>query len=210
MIQHFLNYILSYGPFLAENHLYFYGLLFLIALAESTPVIGTFAPGAFVLLIFGFLAFQDYGSLGPEIIVASLGATIGEMIGYAVGRQGKSFLRDHKGAFKYSQLDAAKRFFDLHDGKSVCFGRFIGPMRPVISIFAGVSEMPFGKFFWWNILGSLLWSAIYLVLGFLFGAHWKVIGTWGARVGLVVFVLAVSGIYIYMSRKKLKGQDKTL
>jgi undecaprenyl-diphosphatase len=194
-------------PYIEQNGLYFYGFLFVIAIAESTPIIGTFAPGSLVLILFGFLAVQGYGHIEIQIIVATIGAIIGETAGYMVGRYGKGWLRDNKGIFKYSQLETAKKYFINHGGKSVCFGRFIGPLRPVISIFAGASEMSFYRFFWWNVLGSFLWSALYLVLGFVFGAHWRIIEKIGARVGLALTVIIIGVAYLYLTRKKPNSAD---
>lgn len=210
MIDQITNTILSFVPIFAGNIIHFYGFLFTIAFAESTPIIGTFAPGSVVLMIFGFLAYEGYGRLPMIITVACIGATLGETIGYYLGRYGRAYLQDHKGAFRYSHLELAKIFFTKHGGKSVCFGRFIGPLRPVISIFAGMSEMPFYKFMGWNLLGSFLWSGVYIMLGFLFGSNWEVVQTWGARVGLILTVGIISAVYLYILRKKIKAKERNI
>ena len=62
------------------------------------------------------------------------------------------------------------RFFEKYGGKSVAFGRFVGPMRAVIPLVAGMMGMPTGRFLAANILSAIVWAPVYLLPGIVFGA----------------------------------------
>ena len=78
-------------------------------------------------------------------------------------------------------------FFERHGSKSVFIGRFLGPIRAVIPLAAGIMLMPRGRFWFANITSALVWAPMLLFAGDLIGhAGERLVGS--ANTVLLVFV----------------------
>lgn len=202
-IIHFLN--VSVLPVVAQIGIWFYILVALMALLESTILIGTFVPGTVILLFFGFTASQGEVSLLGVIVATSIGAVIGDFISYGFGRYGRGFVHDNKGLLRMSHVEVGKAFFVKHGGKSVLLGRFVGPLRQIIPFIAGAVHMPYWRFIYLNVTGAFLWAISYIILGYYFGANWKLIDTVISRVGIAFSILIIVGIlYAFHKRRNKK------
>lgn len=204
-VIHFLN--TSVLPIVNEIGLWFYIIVVLVALLESTILIGTFVPGTVILLFFGFAASQGDISLLWVICATSLGAVIGDFISYAFGRYGRGFVQENKGLLRMSHVEIGKAFFVKHGGKSVLLGRFVGPLRQIIPFIAGAVHMPYWRFIYLNVTGAFLWAVSYILLGYYFGANWRLIDKIISRVGIVFSVLLVIGIAYAFHRRRKKRLD---
>jgi undecaprenyl-diphosphatase len=111
---------------------------------------------------------------------------------------------------KIAHIDAAQKYFNAHGGKSIFIGRFIGPIRSVISIVAGMSHMKTRVFNFYNAIGALVWAACYITLGYFFGQEWRAIDAYMRDVtrGVMVAVLVV--IAGYVAIKYIKHRNKKL
>lgn len=184
---------------------WFYVLVVLVALLESTLLIGTFVPGTVILLFFGFTASQGDTSLFWIIVATSIGAVLGDFISYFIGRYGSSFIKENKGILRLSHIEIGKAFFVKHGGKSVLLGRFISPLRQIIPFIAGAVHMSYRRFIYLNILGAFLWAAAYIIVGYYFGANWEFIDKIVSRVGIVLtIILFCAGVYFFNTRRAKK------
>ena len=204
-----MNYIESLLPYISTMGDYAYALVFVAALMESLPVIGVFLPGTVILIFLGYSSGEGYLGLPLAIFVAALGAFIGELVGFYMGRYGRHFLHGQVKWLKVAHIEAAQKYFHAHGGKSVFIGRFIGPIRSVISIVAGMSHMKTGVFNFYNALGAILWSALYMTLGYFFGQEWRTIDMYVRDVtrGIlaIIFVCAVGyWIMVYFKKRNRK------
>jgi len=196
----------------------FYLTIFFASLIESIPLIGTFTPGALILITFGFLTTHQAVSLPGVVIVAAFAAVIGDAISYCIGFFAWKKLSKVKWIMKYGKLDSGHAFLEKHGGKSVLFSRFIGPIRPVVPLLAGAVKMPLRKFLSWNILGALLWAGTYICMGFFFGAHFRRFSIWLSRAGVLGFIVLLLIIVIYGFKEKktqeiideMKDEEKDL
>lgn len=181
-----------------------YLLIFVVSLFESTPILGTFTPGALIMIYFGMMAGDGHSDLMLTVLAAWSGSFCGDYVGYGLGRYGGAFLARHKKWIPHGYLTAGNMFFTKHGAKSLVFGRFVALIRPIISLFAGASEMRAGSFALWNAIGALAWSGVYIALGFFFGnQYWlvrSIMRTVGTT-GLVVLLIVGVGFYIYRERK---------
>ena len=187
-----------------EGHtLLVYVLVFVAAILESTPVIGTFTPGTMFLLLFGVVAGKGYGSLGLMITLSTIGGVIGDLLSYILGKYGRRFFKEHNRILKLSHIESGEAFFAKYGRRSIIFGRFVGPIRPIVSLIAGAIRMPLGRFLLWNIPGALVWSGLYITLGYAFGSNVALIERVMSRVGAVfsLAVLIAAGIYIYFRKR---------
>lgn len=205
MLRSIMIYIESLLPYIGTMGDFAYLLVFVAALAESLPVIGVFLPGTFILIFLGYSSSEGFLNVWLAIFVAALGAFIGELVGYCIGRYGRSFLHEQMKWFKVAHIDAAQKYFHAHGGKSVFIGRFIGPIRSVISIVAGMSHMRASIFNFYNAIGAILWSVLYTLLGYFFGQEWRTIDLYMRDVTrgvLAIIFIIVFGYCLFIFFKK--------
>lgn len=189
---------------------YLYIVVFLVALLESTPVIGTFTPGTLFFLFFGYSISVTDSNLALVILVASFAAALGDVIGYILGKYGSGWMIRHKKLLKQVHIEQGRGFFSKHGGKSILLGRFVGPIRPIVPLIAGSIGMSFRRFLFWNILGAVSWCTLYITIGYFFGAHARTIekvvtdGSW-----LVLIILAIAGYIVYRKYKKKSKLNQT-
>lgn len=156
-----------------------------------------FIPGESILIAAAFLAGLGKLNIIGVILVATAGATIGDNIGYAIGRLGGHRLVERWGKYILltpKRLDRAEAVFKRYGAKLVVFARFVDLLRQVNGILAGIAEMKWLVFLRYNLLGALLWVGFWSVLGYFGGSHIKAILTYQLYVSITV--VAVLVIYI--------------
>ena len=167
--------------------------VFVFAFLESIAIIGTFVPGSTALFVAGALVGTGALNLGSVFACAIVGAVAGDSMSYRLGRHYKAKivevwpLRTHP-----RMLDAAHRFFAKHGAKSVVFARFIGPLRAIVPVVAGMLGMPSSRFYTMNVLSALLWAPVSILPGVVFGASIQLAGAVSFR--LVVIIALLVGI----------------
>ncbi len=165
-------------------------LVFAIALSESLAVIGLIIPGIFFMVVFGALITTGYLDYGWTVTAAILGAIAGDGISYWLGRHYHKQLyniwpfRNRPGLLK-----RGVEFFHRHGGKSILFGRFVGPVRPIIPAIAGMLAMPRRRFILTNVGSALLWGPIVLLPGMAFGLSLELAAEFAGRLSLLLIIL---------------------
>jgi len=147
-----------------------YFLIFLISLSESLAFVGLMVPGT--VLMFGIGAVVATGSIAlkPTLIAAIAGAITGDGISYWLGHHYQQRLVNVWPFSRYPQmLVKGDAFFRRHGGKSVLFGRFVGPVRPVIPVVAGMLGMGALRFTIVNVFSAIGWAFAYILPGVFFG-----------------------------------------
>ena len=182
-----------------------YGAIFLISLSESLALVGLIVPGT--VIMFGIGAVVSTGSLDLKIVLAmaALGAIAGDGISYWIGHHYKEQLRQFWPFSRYSgMLEKGEIFFNRRGGTSVLFGRFVGPVRPVIPVVAGMLDMGPLHFFMVNVLSAIGWALVYILPGVFFGTSLAVAGAVSTRLAILVFILlaAVWG-FVWVGRSLL-------
>ncbi|MHB1349738.1 MAG: bifunctional DedA family/phosphatase PAP2 family protein [Desulfobulbaceae bacterium] len=203
----YLNTLLA---FITHHSGLAYSLIFLISLSESLALVGLLVPGTVIMFGVGAIVATGSLSLFPVLLMAMIGAIAGDGISYWLGHHYKERLVNIWPFSRYpGMLTKGEAFFHRHGGKSVLFGRFVGPVRPVIPVVAGMLGMRPVRFSVVNILSAVGWALVYILPGVFFGASLALAGTVSTR--LAVFVLIfVAGIWslIWISRKTLSLLDR--
>jgi membrane protein DedA with SNARE-associated domain len=148
-----------------------YGLILLFA-AVAMESAGVPVPGETALITAAVLAKLGHFSLWSVIVVAATAAIIGDNIGYWIGREGgRRLLERWSFVERYAErtLPPAERFFEKHGAKTIFFGRFIAVLRVAAAWLAGVSKMPWWKFFLWNAAGGIVWAVAVSLVAYSFG-----------------------------------------
>jgi membrane protein DedA with SNARE-associated domain len=153
-----------------------YFAVFLLCFIETLAFVGTLLPGGFLVIAVGFFTIYTQLNIWYLIIVATLGAFLGDLFSYYLGTKGTHWFKHENKLLKLSHLEKAQIFFKKHGNKSVFLGRFIGIIKPIIPFVAGLSKMDIKKFIFWNLLSCILWSASHLYIGYYLGGSFQDIG----------------------------------
>jgi membrane-associated protein len=149
------------------------GLLGIYAMifAESGLLVGIFLPGDSVLFTAGVLAAEGVFNYPALMIGAFIAAVTGDAIGYWFGRRvgRRLYERPDSRWFKQAHLDKAEMFYERHGGKAIILARFIPIVRTLAPIVAGMSEMRYGRFTVFNVVGGILWAIGLTTAGYVLG-----------------------------------------
>ncbi|MFM0734626.1 VTT domain-containing protein [Paraburkholderia sediminicola] len=177
-------------------------VIFLAAFLEAIAVIGTFVPGSTAMFLAGALAGTGSLSLGWVFLWAIAGAIAGDGMSFWIGRRYKARIIQLWPFRTHPQiLDAGQRFFQKHGAKSVVFARFIGPLRAIVPVVAGMLGMTPLRFYAMNVLSALLWAPAHILPGVVFGASVLLAGAVSFR--LVVIIALLVGI-IWLSYRTMR------
>lgn len=189
------------------------GVAALVALENVFPPI----PSELVLLLTGFNVSETrFGYVGA-VAFATIGSVVGAYFLYGIGRllseeRLESFLAGI-GRFvglKKSDVHKGFQWFERHGSAVVLFGRLIPVVRSVVSIPAGAEKMPLVRFSVLTAVGSLVWNAIWIAIGWGLGDQWKKAGTWGDYIqygAVAVIVVALVVVIVRTRRKSLRSTD---
>jgi membrane protein DedA with SNARE-associated domain len=141
-------------------------ILFVTAFGESFVFIGLLFPGTSLLIAAGTLTAAGSLAPFPIIVGAVAGAVLGDTVSYWIGRRfGGGIARVWPFTRNPELLQSGIRFFARHGGKSVFIGRFLGPMRAVVPLAAGVMRMRSDRFWLANVTSALVWAPMLLFAG---------------------------------------------
>lgn len=192
-------------PLIAQLGLWAYALLFAFSFGESIAVVGILVPGATFVVIFGFLVAQGLYDFGDAVVIASIGAILGDVLSFVLGRRGIDPAKRFPKLFSQATVDRAEAFMHKNGVAGVFLGRFIGPLRPFIPFVAGALKMPWRRFMVMNVLSGILWAASYLAIGFFFGQFWGSIHRGLRWVGVGMLVIIVFYIVWQLTKERPKA-----
>ncbi len=177
-------------------------IVFVIAFVESLILVGILVPG--ILILLGIGALIALGALDFYLIwlAASAGAFAGDLISYLLGHKYREHLSDMWPFRNYPKaLAQARDFIHKHGNKSVVFGRFIGPLRPLVPAVTGMLGMTPKRFLKIDIPACIAWAPAYLLPGMLFGASLEVASEYTGRLAIVLVIIAtIIGLSIWLFR----------
>ena len=145
--------------------------LVLIIFAETGLAAGFFFPGDSLLVVAGL--FAAAGKLNVFVLLSTLfvAAVVGDAVGYFTGlKMGpRIFSRQKSLLFKPSHLQKAHAFYEKYGGKTIIIARFVPIVRTFAPIVAGAGEMPYRRFFMFNVVGGFLWVTTMILAGYFLG-----------------------------------------
>ena len=174
LILQIVNFVLHVDVYLndiiARYGVWTLALLFVVIFMETGVVVTPFLPGD--SLIFAAATFAARGALNPWVmfILMSMAAVAGDTANYWIGHRVGA--RAYTGEVKWIKKEYMERthvFFEKHGGKTIFLARFVPIIRTFAPFVAGVSQMPYGFFIRWNIIGGVTWVATFTLLGYFFG-----------------------------------------
>lgn len=177
-------------------------LFFTLAFIESAPFIGVFIPGATLISVGGFLAYEGYLNTWSIILFATMGAIVGDFVSYSLGRWGGTWIKNKK-IINSNLLNNGEDFFKKYGNKSIFWGRFFGPIRAIIPFIAGVSRMKQRPFIFWNILSAICWATLNVFLGYFSGSLVVTIfKKWSGGLSLILSIITIVSILYWFIKKR--------
>jgi len=154
------------------SHPQWLGLAVLVlACMECLAVIGLIIPGTVLMFAVAMLAGSGVLTLGETLLLGFIGGLIGDLLSYALGRRYHQGIRSLRGLRDHPEwLVQAEHYFQRYGVASLLVGRFIGPLRPMLPMTAGMLDMPFGRFLLVSLCAAAGWSMAYLLPGWSAGA----------------------------------------
>lgn len=172
-------------------------IVFLVAAGESLALVGIVVPGVVFMLGIGALVGLDAINLWQALFWAATGAIVGDWLSYWLGRHFDKQLRHVWPLSRYPELiPRGEAFFERHGGASVFFGRFVGPLRPIIPAIAGIMHMPQGKFYVINVVSAILWAPVVILPGVAFGESIQLANEVFLRLIAVIVILIIVAVVV--------------
>lgn len=195
---------------LVNNYGYF--AIFIIILLENIiPII----PGLFILVFGGFMTINSNLTIIGVFLSSTLGALIGSIIMYFISKifnkeKLKQLTKTKVGKLlkiKPNDIEKADYWFDTKGNIMVLYARLIPVIRSIISIPAGMSEMPFVKFIIYSFLGHSIYNISFILLGYYTGDKFNYIINLFNKISSFIFII-LSTLAIYFIYKNYKNKRK--
>jgi membrane-associated protein len=183
-----------------------YAVLVAIVFTETGLLVGFFLPGDSLLITAGLVAASgglDIWWLNVLLIIAAI---LGDSTGYAIGaRLGpRLFTRERSLLFNPRHVERTRQFYARHGAKTIVIARFVPIIRTFAPVVAGVGQMAYRRFVFYNIAGGMGWVISMTWAGYLLGRVIPDLDRYIHLVVAIVIVLSVIPIGIEIARERRK------
>lgn len=182
-------------------------LLFGLAVLETCFVTGLVVPSGMATSFATALALDGEVALVPMLVAAGAGGALGDTIGFWIGRTwGSRVLEGDSRIARIARVRHARMsdFFGRHPIYSVSVGRLISFARTLMPMAAGMSDLRYRTFLFFELIGLVGWVAIYVAIGWLAGESWEAVAQWVGVGGAVAF--AVAGVVLWIVWRSRRGR----
>lgn len=163
---HLSELVGTMGPWL-------YLLLFAVIFCETGLVVTPVLPGDSLLFAAGALVALPGSPLNLPLLIVLLiaAAVLGDAVNYAIGyRVGpRVFAREDSWLLSKKHLWRTQRFYEKYGGKTIILARFMPFIRTFAPFVAGIGQMRYGQFAFYNVIGGIAWVLICTLAGYFFG-----------------------------------------
>jgi membrane-associated protein len=186
-----------------------YGILFFVIFMETGFVVTPFLPGDSLLFAAG--TFAALGSLNPIylFLLLTVAAILGDTVNYSIGKYigPRAFSGDIK-FLKQEHLDKTQEFYEKYGGKAIILARFIPIIRTFAPFVAGIGTMKYRKFIAYNVIGGIVWVAVFTFLGYFFGNIEFVKKNFELVIFAIIFISFIPPVLEVLKARK-KGKEAT-
>jgi len=172
-------------------------------------------PSELIMPLAGFTVSQGKMSFVPAVLAGVIGTIIGALpwyyAGKLVGEERLKTLADKYGKWitvSSQDIDKVSHWFNRYGNKAVLLGRLVPGIRTLISLPAGLSNMPLAPFLIYSTLGTTMWVMLLTFLGFILGDNYELVDKYLAPVSKIVLVFLLAVFVAWIVIKKRKKKDK--
>jgi membrane-associated protein len=192
-----------------EYGVWVYLILFIIIFCETGLIVTPFLPGDSLLFAVGAIAAVENSALNVFAISGLLlaAAILGNTVNYSVGRfAGHKLLARFPRLIRPEHMAKTHAFFERYGGKTIVITRFVPIVRTLAPFVAGVGEMSYPRFMWYNVMGGALWILLLIPAGYFFGNIPIIKRNFSAVILLIVFVSILPAIIeFWRERRRMKA-----
>jgi membrane-associated protein len=171
-IDVFLHLDMYLDTVLQQYGVWLYFILFVVVFLETGVVVTPFLPGDSLLFAAGALCARGDLDVTWLFMLLFVAAVLGDTVNYSIGHLvGPRAFHGRNRLFKREHLDRTHQFYERHGGKTIVLARFVPIIRTFAPFVAGIGRMSYGRFVTYNVLGGLLWTALFVFGGYYFGNH---------------------------------------
>ena len=194
------------------NYINIYGYL-VIFLFLFFGIVGIPAPEESLLLLIGVLSIHEKLSLGLVMLCSILGAFVGMLTAYVVGKYiGSPFLKRY-GKYVGITDERWEKVSDKYTNnvrKTIVLGFYLPGIRQISPYFAGINKIPFRRFFVYSLLGTLLWTIPFILAGYYGGKLFHINPAYVPYLGIVFFIVFLIYVVIkFILGKRRKKLNRT-
>jgi membrane-associated protein len=180
-----------------------YIILFLVIFAETGLVFTPFLPGDSLLFAAGAFAAKGSFDVNLLFLILAVAAILGDTINYWIGHFfGMKVFNLNIKFLKKEYVDRTHQFYEKYGGKTIIIARFVPIVRTFAPFVAGIGAMTYSKFFQFNIIGGILWTAIIIYSGYFFGNLEFVKNNFSFIVLAIIIISVLPGISEYIRHKR--------
>ena len=171
------------------GHLVLIGIIF----AETGILAGFFLPGDSLLVTAGLLSAAGHLNVGLLLVELTAAAIAGDSLNYSIGRKigPKIFARENSLFFRKEYLMRTEAFYEKYGAKTIVLARFVPIVRTFAPAVAGVGQMRYARFVFFNIAGGAAWVFLMVLTGFFLGRSIPHIDRYVHPIILIVIVLSL-------------------
>lgn len=185
--------------------------IFLLAAGETAAFAGLAVPGETAVVLGGVVAFEGRIPVAAMAAAASIGAIVGDSIGFYMGRRlGTRVLGGRIGKLLgRERVETTMKRIKAGGIKAVILGRFVGVLRAVMPFAAGSSGMSYGRFLVASVIGATAWGTGFTLVGYLAGNSWQRVEHYVGRASTVLAVFVVTVVVLFLlARAAAKRQER--
>lgn len=205
VIDFFLHLDKHLGELIQQIGIWTYLPLFFVIFMETGFVITPFLPGDSLIFAAGTLAALPESPLQIVVLflIMAAAAILGDTVNYWIGHYiGPRVFTEKVPFLKKEYLDRTHQFYEKHGGITIFLARFIPIIRTFAPFVAGVGAMSYGHFITYNILGGLVWTAIFSFGGYFFG-NLQIVRDNFSLVIVAIILISVLPVFIEIIKNRV-------
>ncbi|CEA05603.1 Inner membrane protein YqjA [Metalysinibacillus saudimassiliensis] len=186
-----------------------YGYI-IIFICAFFGIIGIPAPEESLLVIIGMACVHHTMNFMQASLVAIAGTVVGMVVGYGLGKYLGLPIMARWGkfvGFTMARWEKVEHKYTKRSRLAIMGGFYLPGIRQVSPYVAGVAKLKFPFFFFYAVLGAILWVVPYLGAGYLIGSKFAIPPVYISSIGFVLFGLFVLHLIIQFIKNKLKGAN---
>lgn len=187
---------------------YAYIAIFLLALSEAVPVVGTVVPGSTLIIGISALATGAHANPWILLVAAIVGAIVGDGFSFWLGRRYRWKILSSWPLNQYPHFVArSEGLISRYGAVSVFLARFTAVVRAFVPLVAGIFQMAPRHFYAANVLSALAWAPAHVFPGVLLAMVLRLTGASGEHRIVFVFAgLIVATLIMFAIRLTFKAK----